>query len=151
VIQKEVTALAFRQIGPYMSSIVLVAGSQAAGPTVAVITLGIIGPRLRAFTRRIGRALDLQRGLGILAEMRALFAALLDAAMDETKVATDKGLETTPRLRALQKHLNTVKLLIVDELGYVQFTVVDSELLFEVFSKRYERGSTIVTSNLAIR
>ncbi len=52
------------------------------------------------------------------------------------------------RLRALQKHLNTVKLLIIDELGYVPFTAVGSELLFEVFSQRYERGSTLVTSNL---
>jgi hypothetical protein len=51
-------------------------------------------------------------------------------------------------LRALQKHLNTVKLLIVDELGYVPFTAVGSELLFEVFSRRYERCSTLVTSNL---
>ena len=51
-------------------------------------------------------------------------------------------------LRALQKHLNTVKLLIIDELGYVPFTAVGSELLFEVFSQRYERGSTLVTSNL---
>ena len=52
------------------------------------------------------------------------------------------------RLRALQKHLNAVKLLIVDELGYVPFTAVGSELLFEVFSQRYERGATLVTSNL---
>src|SRR4051812_3687520 len=52
------------------------------------------------------------------------------------------------RLRALQKHLNTVRLLIVDELGYVPFTAVGSELLFEVFSQRYERGATLVTSNL---
>ena len=51
------------------------------------------------------------------------------------------------RLRALQKHLNTVKLLIVDELGYVPFTAVGSELLFEVFSQRYEHGSPLVTSN----
>jgi DNA replication protein DnaC len=42
----------------------------------------------------------------------------------------------------------TVKLLIVDELGYVPFTAVGSELLFEVFSQRYERGATLVTSNL---
>ena len=34
------------------------------------------------------------------------------------------------------------------ELGYVPFTAVGSELLFEVFSQRYERGSTLVTSNL---
>jgi DNA replication protein DnaC len=52
------------------------------------------------------------------------------------------------RLRALQKHLNIVKLLIVDEVGYVPLTAVGSELLFEVFSQRYERGSTIVTANL---
>jgi DNA replication protein DnaC len=52
------------------------------------------------------------------------------------------------RLRTLQKHLNTVKLLIVDELGYVPFTAVGSELLFEVFSQRYERAATFVTSNL---
>jgi hypothetical protein len=52
------------------------------------------------------------------------------------------------RLCALQKHLNTVTLLIVDELGYVPFTAVGSELLFEVFSQRYERGATLVTSNL---
>ena len=44
--------------------------------------------------------------------------------------------------------VNTVKLLIVDELGYVPFTAVGSELLFEVFSQRYERGATLVTSNL---
>jgi len=28
------------------------------------------------------------------------------------------------------------------------FTAVGSELLFEVFSQRYERGATLVTSNL---
>ena len=52
------------------------------------------------------------------------------------------------RLRASQKHLNSVELLITDDLGYVPFTAVGSELLFEVFSQRYERSSTLVTSNL---
>jgi DNA replication protein DnaC len=32
------------------------------------------------------------------------------------------------RLRAPHKHLNTVKLLSVDELGYVPFTAVGSDL-----------------------
>ena len=41
-----------------------------------------------------------------------------------------------------------MKLLIVDELGYVPLSPTGAELLFEVFSQRYERGSTIVTSNL---
>ena len=52
------------------------------------------------------------------------------------------------RLRALQNQLARVDLLIVDELGYVPFTAVGAELLFEVFSRRYERGATLVTSNL---
>jgi DNA replication protein DnaC len=52
------------------------------------------------------------------------------------------------RLRALQRQLAKVNLLIVDELGYVPFTAVGSELLFEVFSRRYELGATLVTSNL---
>jgi DNA replication protein DnaC len=33
------------------------------------------------------------------------------------------------RLRSLQKHLASVKLLILDELGYVPFTAVGGELL----------------------
>ncbi len=52
------------------------------------------------------------------------------------------------RLLRLQRELQTVKLLIVDELGYVPLSPTGAELLFEVFSQRYERGSTIVTSNL---
>jgi len=47
-----------------------------------------------------------------------------------------------------QRDLQAVKLLIVDELGYVPLSATGAELLFEAFSQRYERGSTIVTSNL---
>ena len=52
------------------------------------------------------------------------------------------------RLLKLQRELQAVKLLIVDELGYVPLSPTGAELQFEVFSQRYERGSTIVTSNL---
>src|SRR6516164_7590894 len=48
----------------------------------------------------------------------------------------------------LQRQLAAHKLLIIDELGYVPLSTTGAELLFEVFSQRYERGSTIVTSNL---
>lgn len=37
---------------------------------------------------------------------------------------------------------------ICDELGYVPFTKMGAELLFQFFSARHERGSLIVTSNL---
>src|ERR1019366_8008268 len=52
------------------------------------------------------------------------------------------------RLIKLQRELRAVKLLIIDELGYVPLSPTGAELLFEVFSHRYEQGSTIVTSNL---
>jgi DNA replication protein DnaC len=52
------------------------------------------------------------------------------------------------RLLKLQRDLASVKLLIIDELGYVPLSPGGAELLFETFSQRYERGSTIVTSNL---
>src|SRR5271170_90386 len=52
------------------------------------------------------------------------------------------------RLLRLQRLLAGYKLLIIDELGYVPLSQTGAELLFEVFSQRYERGSTVVTSNL---
>jgi DNA replication protein DnaC len=52
------------------------------------------------------------------------------------------------RLMRLQAQLAAYKLLIVDELGYVPLSPTGAELLFEVFSQRYERGSIMVTSNL---
>jgi len=53
--------------------------------------------------------------------------------------------------RSLQRLLSQLErqhLLILDELGYVPFTKVGAELLFEVISRAYERLSLIVTTNL---
>ena len=52
------------------------------------------------------------------------------------------------RLLRLQKQLAAYRLLIIDELGYVPLSPSGAELLFEVISQRYERGSVLVTSNL---
>lgn len=52
------------------------------------------------------------------------------------------------RLIRLQRELQAYQLLIIDELGYVPLSTTGAELLFETISKRYERGSTIITSNL---
>jgi DNA replication protein DnaC len=51
-------------------------------------------------------------------------------------------------LLRFQKQLAKQDLLIVDELGYVPLSKTGAELLFEVFSQRYEQGSQLVTSNL---
>ena len=52
------------------------------------------------------------------------------------------------RLLRFQKLLAKQDLLIVDELGYVPLSKTGAELLFEIFSQRYEQASTLVTSNL---
>jgi DNA replication protein DnaC len=52
------------------------------------------------------------------------------------------------RLLRYQKNLSRQELLIVDELGFVPLSKTGAEMLFEVLSQRYERSSTLVTSNL---
>lgn len=44
-------------------------------------------------------------------------------------------------MRAVQKQLANVKLLIIDKLGYVPLTAIGAELLFEVFSRRTSMAS----------
>ena len=52
------------------------------------------------------------------------------------------------RLQRLQKQLVSQDLLIIDVLGFVPLSKTGAELLFEIISQRYERGSIIITSNL---
>ena len=52
------------------------------------------------------------------------------------------------KLLRFQKQIASYDLLIVDELGFVPLSKIGAELLFEMLSQRYERGSTMVTSNL---
>jgi DNA replication protein DnaC len=46
------------------------------------------------------------------------------------------------------EQLHRADVLICDELGYLSFSRVGAELLFQVFTERYERKSLLVTSNL---
>ena len=84
-------------------------------------------------------------GLGLAACQKGLSVGFTTAAalVNELLEARDEK-----RLLRLQRQLATYKLLVIDELGYVPLSQTGAELLFEVFSQRYERGSTIVTSNL---
>jgi DNA replication protein DnaC len=51
-------------------------------------------------------------------------------------------------LERFLKQLDKVDLLICDELGYLAFSRVGAELLFQVFADRYESRSLLITSNL---
>jgi DNA replication protein DnaC len=52
------------------------------------------------------------------------------------------------RLLRFQKQMAGYKLLIIDGLGFVPLSKTGAELLVELISQRYERGSTFITNNL---
>src|SRR5271170_5998320 len=53
------------------------------------------------------------------------------------------------RLKELLHELSHWEGLLIDDLGYVQHSREEMELLFTLLAERYERGSVLVTSNLA--
>lgn len=80
-------------------------------------------------------------------------------------LATESGLETrfwrvsdlvselerqwkSNTLDMFKKRFDRVKLIILDEMGYVPFTKEGAELLFQLISDWYETKSVIITSNL---
>jgi DNA replication protein DnaC len=52
-------------------------------------------------------------------------------------------------LGRLHNRMRRVNLLIIDELGFVPFDRAGGEVLFNLISDRYERRSTLVTTNLS--
>ena len=52
------------------------------------------------------------------------------------------------RLSKLEKSLNKIDLLIIDELSYLTFNRYQSEMLFQIISERSERASVIISTNL---
>ena len=101
---------------------VVIAGPIGTGKTHLAIALGVEAARRRHRVAFI-RAADLVRELV--------------EARDELTLS-----------RLHQRYLR-VALLIVDELGFVPFERTGGELLFNLLADRYERRSTIVTTNLA--
>ena len=84
-------------------------------------------------------------GLGLAACQKGLSVRFITAAalVHELMEARDER-----RLLRLQKQLASLKLLIIDEVGFVPLSKTGAELLFELVSQRYERGATLITSNL---
>lgn len=100
---------------------VLLLGNSGTGKTHLALALGLVA---------------CQRGHRVRFTTAAALVHELIEAQDER------------RLRRYQKQMASYELLIVDELGFVPLSKTGAELLFEVFSQRYERSSTLVTSNL---
>jgi DNA replication protein DnaC len=100
---------------------VLLLGNSGTGKTHIALALGLAA---------------CQRGHRVRFTTAAALVSELIEARDEKK------------LLRFQKQIASYELLIVDELGFVPLSKTGAELLFEMLSQRYERGSTMVTSNL---
>jgi DNA replication protein DnaC len=101
---------------------VLLAGPIGTGKTHLAIALGIEAARQRKHVA-FARAADLVRSLV------------------EARDARELG--------RLQRRLDRVDLLVLDEVGFVPFDRAAGELLFGVIASRYERRSVLVTTNLS--
>jgi DNA replication protein DnaC len=70
-----------------------------------------------------------------------LFAGAIEVINDLQAAQKNGGLK-----RALKKYLRPA-LLVLDEVGYLPIDQKGADLLFQVISRRYERGSIVLTTN----
>ena len=61
-----------------------------------------------------------------------------------------KAAESENRLEIRLKHFLKYKLLIIDEVGYLNMDEESANLFFQLISKRYEKRSTILTTNRSL-
>jgi DNA replication protein DnaC len=78
---------------------------------------------------------------GCLAGHTVLFTTAIDI------VNTLAAAQSTNRLKTELKKYLSPSILLIDELGYLPIDKTGADLLFQVFSQRYETGSTVVTTN----
>jgi DNA replication protein DnaC len=74
-----------------------------------------------------------------------LFAAAIDM------VNRLSAAESNRQLAREIKRYQSPRILLIDELGYLPLDKRGAELLFQVVTKRYERGSILITTNIAFK
>ena len=97
-------------------------GKHGTGKTHAATVFGVVACR---------------RGYRVLFTTAAHLANTLIEAREERQLKRELA------------RLSRYDLLIIDEVGYIPLSTEGAQLLFQVFSDRYEKGSLLVTSNLA--
>jgi len=80
-----------------------------------------------------------------LAGHSVLYATAIDI------VNTLSAAQSASRLKSELKKYITPEILLLDELGYLPIDKSGADLLFQIFSQRYESGSTILTTNQAYK
>lgn len=96
--------------------------------------LGPPGSGKSHLAQAIGRCVIQQGYRVIYRETHALMEEIADATLDGTR-------------KDLMERLTTTPLLIIDDLGMRKLPLTAAEDLLEIIMRRYERASTLVTSN----
>ncbi|NUP08837.1 MAG: ATP-binding protein [Polyangiaceae bacterium] len=81
----------------------------------------------------------------VLAGHSVLFVTAAQLLLDLGAQESARGLDRRLRFYA------SVALLVVDEVGYLSFDARNADLLFQVITRRYERKSVVLTTNLAFK
>ena len=74
-----------------------------------------------------------------------LFASAVDV------INTLTAAQTIGRLKQGLSRYIKPRVLVLDELGYLPIDKTGADLLFQIVSQRYERGSTVITTNRVYR
>lgn len=78
----------------------------------------------------------------VRSERKVLFASC--SLMVQDLLAAKRDL----KLRGFLKKISRYEVVILDDIGYVQYSREEMEVLFHLLAERYERGSVMLTSNL---
>lgn len=103
-----------------------------------VIVMGAVGLGKTHLATALGHE-ACQKGLSVL------FTTAVDV------INTLTAAQITQRLKMELKRYTAPNLLIMDELGYLPIDKQGADLLFQVISQRYERGSTVITTNKSFK
>jgi len=94
-------------------------------------------------------------GKTMIAKNIAYQAALMGHSAlytEASEMLSDLERQESPRLLKLRlSRYSKPRLLVIDEVGYLSYSSKAADLMFQLISRRHERSSTIITTNVAFK